>query len=104
METGWVELPLGLFREHVRLLEEHRSRWQGRASSHRGAYASRLQIRVSLGRVIVRRVISDDPLVQAERGSLMPFLLGCPGLPVEHLREQRRAWKALVTALPERCC
>ena len=50
----------------------------------------------------MHRVISNDPLVQAEGGILMPSLLGCPGLPVKHLREQGRTWKALFKALPER--
>jgi len=100
--VGFAGLPLGLFREQARVLEKHRSRWECLIGSQRGAYTSRLQTRVSLNRVIVHRVVSNDPLIQAERGILMPSLLGCPGLPVEHLGEQWRAWKALFKVLPER--
>src|SRR5262249_52040016 len=102
VEVGLAGLPLGLFREQGRVLEEHRSRWECLVGSQRGAYARRLQTRVALCRVIVYRVVSHDPLVQAERGILMPSLLGHPGLPVEHLGEQWRARKALFKALPER--
>src|SRR5262249_29905997 len=101
-EAGFAGLPLGRLWEQGRVLEEYRGRWECLASGQYRAYTSRLQARVSLGRVIVHRVVSNNPLVQVERGILMPSLLGCPGLPVEHLGEQYRARKALFKALPER--
>jgi hypothetical protein len=87
VEAGFARLPMGRFREQGRLLEDHRRCEECLVGSQRRAYASRLQMRVALGRVIVHRVISNNPLVQAERGILLPSLLGCPSLPVEHLRE-----------------
>ena len=49
----------------------------------------------------MHRVISNDLLVQAQRHIVLPALLGGPSLPVEHLGEPCRAWKALCKALPE---
>src|SRR5262245_40578591 len=101
MEARPAGLSLGRFLEQGGVVQGHRGRRGGLVRSQLGADTGCLQAGLCLGAVVVRRIISQYALIQAECRVLMATVVGGPRLPVEHLGEQRRAREMLLKALPE---